>query len=327
MREATPDIVVETAGLTKRYGRVLAVDNLTLNIERGGVFGLLGPNGSGKTTTMGMLLGLAKSTSGSMRLFGEDTRTHHAEVLHRIGAIVETPAFYPYLSGKANLRYFQGISRKGMPGEIDRLLKLVDLSSRADSKFATYSLGMKQRLGIAYALLGEPDLVLLDEPTNGLDPAGMAEVRDLVKSLGAGTTVLLSSHLLHEVEMVCDRVAILSKGKLIIQGQVRDLIRRQGQVRLRTTDNARAAEALRTVAWVGDVRQEGEELVVSAPPDRSWELTAALAERQVYVSEMAPVRMSLEQYFLEVTGDGTPATAADTPAGGRSPALREKGSA
>ena len=235
------DVVIETHGLTKRYGEILAVDDLSMNVPRGHVFGLLGPNGSGKTTTMGMLLGLVKPTAGSFSLF--DSSTQNLEALRRIGAIVETPSFYPYLSGRDNLAYFQGITGRGDPAELDGLLEKVDLADRADSRFRTYSLGMKQRLGLAYALLGDPEVLFLDEPTNGMDPAGMAEVRDLIRSLGTGgRTVLLSSHLLHEVEQVCDSVAILSKGKLIAQGKVADLVhsRAGDQVRLSTTDNTKA---------------------------------------------------------------------------------------
>ena len=235
------DFVIQTDGLTKRYGEVVAVDGLSMEVRRGHVYGLLGPNGSGKTTTMGMLLGLVRPTSGSFSLFGGTDR--HRQALHRVGAIVETPSFYPYLSGRRNLAYFQGISGRGSPGEIDELLDRVGLLARADSRFQTYSLGMKQRLGLAYAMLGDPELLFLDEPTNGMDPEGMIEVRDLIRSLGTeGRTVLLSSHLLHEVEQVCDSVTIISKGKLIAQGEVAQMLRSQGreQVRLRTTDNAKS---------------------------------------------------------------------------------------
>lgn len=282
------------------------MDHLSLTVPRGGVFGLLGPNGSGKTTTMGMILGLVKPTSGTMRLFGKDTSAGHDAALRRVGAIVEIPAFYSYLTGRDNLRFFQGISRRGTPDEIDGLLRMVDLSARANSPFSTYSLGMKQRLGIAYTLLGNPELVLLDEPTNGLDPAGVAEVRDLIRSIGTeGRTVLLSSHLLHEVEQVCSAVAILSKGKRIAQGRVQELLQAKGVIRLRTTDDAEASTALRALSWVAEVRAEGGALFVTAPPDRAWELSAALAPRQIYLKEMVPVQASLEQYFLEVTGSRT----------------------
>jgi ABC-2 type transport system ATP-binding protein len=193
------------------------------------------------------------------------------------------------------------------------LLELVGLSSRAHSKFSTYSQGMKQRLSIAYALLGNPDLLFLDEPTNGLDPAGMAEVRELIRHLsGEGRSVLLSSHLLHEVEQVCDRVAILSRGRLIAQGTIRDLLRQRGAVRLSTTDDTKAASVISALPWVTAVTTENGYLMAEAPPERSWELTKALAEQGVSVKEMAPVQVSLERYFLEVTGDDSPSAHGET---------------
>ena len=297
---------IETEGLTKRYGSITAVDNLSLQVPDAGVFGLLGPNGSGKTTSMGMLLGLIRPTAGSIRLFGNSVEGVHPDSLRRIGAIVEEPNFYPYLSGRDNLRYFQGIAGGGALGEVDHLLEMVGLSDRANSKVSTYSLGMKQRLGIAYTLLGDPDMLLLDEPTNGLDPAGMAEVRDLIRQLGgSGRAVLLSSHVLHEVEQVCDSLAILSNGKLIAQGNVADLLhsRARERVRIRTTDNVRAIEVLSALEWVEDVISDDNSILVTAPGDRASELSAALSESEIYVTEMAVPRMSLEQYFLEVTGD------------------------
>ena len=305
--------VVETRALTKRYGSVLAVDSLSIQVPRGGVFGLLGPNGSGKTTTMSMLLGLVRPTSGTFCLLGRDTRSGWQEALHHIGAIVESPSFYPYLSGRMNLRYFQGIIGRGDSKDIERLLDLVGLSSRAHSKFSTYSQGMKQRLSIAYAMLGDPDLLFLDEPTNGLDPAGMAEVRELIRQLSTeGRTVLLSSHLLHEVEQVCDRVAILSRGRLIAQGAMRDLLQQRGAVRFTTTDDTRAAAIISALPWVASVTAENGYLTAEAPPERSWELTKALADQGVSVKEMAPVQVSLERYFLEVTGDESPSERGET---------------
>lgn len=216
-------LVIATDSLTKRYGRIVAVDGLSLAVPRGQIFGLLGPNGSGKTTTMGMLLGLVKPTSGRFRLL--DAGLSHQEALRRTGAIVETPCFYPYLSGRDNLAYFQGISGKRNREELNELLERVGLADRANDRFRTYSQGMKQRLGLAYVLLGDPEILFLDEPTNGMDPAGMAEIRELIRSLGTGgRTVLLSSHLLHEVEQVCDSVAILSRGRLVVQGGIEDLV-------------------------------------------------------------------------------------------------------
>ena len=259
---------------------------MSLHVPCGEVFALLGPNGSGKTTTMGILLGLIKATSGSICLFGDPVEGVRHDALRRIGAIVEEPSLYPYLSGRNNLRYFQGISE------------------RANSKFNTYSMGMKQRLGIAYALLGGPEVLFLDEPTNGLDPAGMAEVRSLIRELGSsGHTVLLSSHLLHEVEQVCDSVAILSRGRLIAQGNIQDLLKGQDAVRLTTTDDTQAIGVLSALDWVDEVKADEGALMVAATLERSSELTAALAQVGIYVREMSSIKLSLEEYFLDVTGD------------------------
>ena len=301
------DLVIQTEELTKRYGRVLAVDGLSLSVPRGRIFGLLGPNGSGKTTLMSMLLGLVRPTAGDFTLFGQPPENGGLDrQLHRIGALIETPTFYPYLSGRNNLAYFQGISGRGDRHELDSLLDQVGLGGRGGDKFQTYSLGMKQRLGLAYTLLGDPELLVLDEPTNGMDPAGMAEVRELIRGLaGENRTVILSSHLLNEVEQVCDSVAILSHGRLIAQGDVSELLQERGQplVRLRTTDDRKASEILNALAWVDSVSADNGYLVAGVPPDRSWEITAALSRNEVYVAEMTSTQMSLEQYFLDVTDE------------------------
>ena len=301
----TDEFVIQTHGLTKRYRNVVAVDNLSMEIRRGRVYGLLGPNGSGKTTTMGLLLGLLRPTSGTLSLFG--SIAGHEKSLRRVGAIIESPSFYPYLSGIKNLKYFQMISGRGSDKELESLIARVGLSGRGEDLFRTYSSGMKQRLGIAYSLLGDPDLVFLDEPTNGLDPDGMIEVRDLIKSLGNGNrTVLLSSHLLHEVEQICDSVIIISKGKLIAQGQVSKLVATVGseQIRTKTTDDSKARQILTNLDWVEDVTTHEKSLVVTAPIARSPEISAALADADVYIAEMVPIRTTLEDYFLEVTADG-----------------------
>ena len=303
--------VIETTDLTKQYGEVTAVDRLTLRVPRGGVFGFLGPNGSGKTTTMGMLLGLVHPTSGDARIFGDPAR--HPATLRRVGAMVETPTFYPYLSGRANLLYFQGIGGRGAPADVDRLLDLVDLGKRAGSKYATYSLGMKQRLGIACALLGDPELVFLDEPTNGLDPAGVVEVRELIRDLGkGGRTVVLSSHQLADTELVCDNVAVLSRGKLIAQGSIQELLRQHDGFRLRTTDDAKARAALADMRWVQHAEHQDGGLMVTADPARAWEISRELAERDVYINELMPVHRSLEEFFMEITGTD-PATGKEKP--------------
>ena len=294
--------VVETKGLTKRFGEVIAVDDLSLRVPAGSVFGLLGPNGAGKTTIIGTMLGLIRPTAGTIHLFGTEIDGSTDEAVRRIGAIMETPAFYPFLTGRDNLRYFQGISGREDPAEVERLLDVVGMTERADRKFLTYSLGMKHRMGIAYALLGDPELLLLDEPTNGLDPAGMAEVRDLIKSLGEGDrTIVLASHLLNEVEQVCDSVAILSEGRVIAQGGVADLIARQDQLRIRTNDDGAAAAILEPLDWVASVVADGNGLVVTADRERAWEVTRELAGGGVYVSAMATLETSLEEYFLQVT--------------------------
>lgn len=299
------DLAIETESLTKHYGRIEAVDGLSLAVPRGQIFGLLGPNGSGKTTTMGMLLGLVKPTSGRFRLL--DAGISHREALRRTGAIVETPCFYPYLSGRDNLAYFQGISGKSDRGELNELLERVGLADRADDRFRTYSLGMKQRLGLAYVLLGDPEILFLDEPTNGMDPDGMAEIRDLIRTLGTGDrTVLLSSHLLHEVEQVCDSVAILSRGRLIVQGGIHDLVHSLAgdRIRVHTTDNEKAIGILSALDWVGEIIVEDGTILVTAPAERSPELTEALGRSQVYVAELSAEQMSLEQYYFKVTGGG-----------------------
>src|SRR5687768_15347948 len=297
----TSDYVIETTALTKRYGDLVAVNELTLRVPRGGAFGFLGPNASGKTTTMGVLLGLGHAMSGQAHLFRESAS--HPATLRRVCVPVETPTFYPHPSGRANLRYFQAIGKRGSPADIDRLLELVDLGKRADSKFATYSLGMKQRLGVALALLGDPELVFLDEPTNGLDPAGVVEVRELIRELGTGgRTVVLSSHLLAETEPVSDNVAVLSRGKLIAQGTIKELLREHDALRLHTTDDVAARTVLATLPWVESVGQHNGGLIVGAPQARAWEVARALADRQIYVNVLVPLHRTLEEFFMEITG-------------------------
>ena len=294
--------VIETESLTKVYRNVVAVDGLSMSVPSGHAFGLLGPNGSGKTTTMGMLLGLVRPTSGAYSLFGSSDGLEQS--LRRIGAIIEYPAFYPYLTGRENLLYFQGIFQRGSPEDIDSLLDRVGLADSGDKRFSTYSLGMKQRLGLAFALLGDPEVLFLDEPTNGMDPMGMAEVRHLIRELCAdGRTVLMASHLLNEVEQVCDSVVIMSNGALIAQGDVSDILQSRDQVRLRTTDDEKAVAVLSELAWVEDVRMEDGEVVVSAPGDSAALISTTLGRSGVYVIETNSGRGSLERYFFEVTGD------------------------
>ncbi|HZU13849.1 MAG TPA: ATP-binding cassette domain-containing protein [Chloroflexota bacterium] len=298
------DLAIVTTGLSKRYGRVLAVDNLDLQVLRGEIFGFVGPNGAGKSTTMRMLLGLVRPTTGSIQMLGMTLQAHLEAVLARTGSLIESPTFYPYLSGRDNLRVVADLV--GVPASrIAPLLDLVDLSGVERRKYKTYSLGMKQRLGVAAALLGDPDLLLLDEPANGLDPAGIVEMRDLLRRLKAeGKTVFISSHVLHEIEQVCDRIAILQKGRIVVQGSVQQLLSGGSRVDVRVASPERAVELIRALPFVTGVEREGDRLVVLAPVDRAAAVNQALAEAGLFASEIRPHEESLEQYFLDVTGEG-----------------------
>lgn len=305
--------VIRTHDLTKRFGRLTAVDGINFEVRRGEVFGFLGPNGAGKTTTIAMLLGLVRPTAGSAEVLGHDIRRDLSVALRRVGAIVETPAFYPYLTGEDNLRIFSRILGGGAEKRIPALLEQVGLKGRGEDKVGTYSLGMRQRLGLASTLLGDPELLILDEPTNGLDPAGMQEMRVFVRRLAneEGKTVFLSSHLLHEVEQVCDRVLILNRGKVIAQGRVDELLGQTDAVEMRIADAERAAGVLAALDWVEAARYEGDQLRVQAPPERAPELLAALAAYGLFPFEVRPVISSLESVFLGLTdeeaGGGTDA--------------------
>ena len=317
------DTIITTNRLTKVYGKLVAVNDLHLEVMRGDVFGFLGPNGSGKTTTIRMLLGLIQPTAGRAVIFGMDTSMHMSSILPHIGAIVETPVFYPYLSAVDNLRVIAAAS--GMVSShtnqlrIDEVLDLVELRTQAKMAYRKYSLGMKQRLGIAAALLTDPQLVLLDEPTNGLDPAGMFEIRQLIHRLSAlGKTIFLSSHLLNEVQQVCNRVAILQKGNLIKQGNVRELLRgtEQVMVRMNSGEDLQSAFAILQAArehgadWLAEVHIEknrrGElTLRINAPKARSSEINALLARSNLYAAELHPFEGSLEEVYLELTSTPT----------------------
>jgi ABC-2 type transport system ATP-binding protein len=305
MADNDPEVVLKTIGLSKKYGRLSALDNLNLEVRRGHVYGFLGPNGSGKTTAIGLMLGVLRPNAGHVELFGLDCRQHLASVLKRTGAIIETPAFYPHLVGRDNLRVFGLLSGDVTRKMIDETLDFVGLGQRGRDKVRTYSLGMKQRLGLAVSLLRDPELVVLDEPTNGLDPAGMREFRDLIKELGrAGKTVFVSSHLLSEVEQMCDHVGIVKGGKLITQGSVAALLRREDGLEMKVTAPDRAVDILRGIDWVRDVRRHNDSLEVDAPVSRAAEISEALANERIYLAELRPRATSLEEFFLEVTGEG-----------------------
>lgn len=313
------EVIISTSRLTKAYGKLVAVNDLHLQVMRGDVFGFLGPNGAGKSTTMRMLLGLIRPTAGRAVIFGMDTAYQMPTILRHVGAIVEVPVFYPYLSGRDNLHVVAAasgmVSGRANRRRIEEVLELVELKEQATMAYRKYSLGMKQRLGIAAALLTDPELVLLDEPTNGLDPAGMYEIRQLIQRLAAlGKTIFISSHLLNEVQQVCNRVAILQKGNLIKQGNVRELLREREQVlvRLREADELERATSVLEQArvnganWLGSVhlehdRQGQPRLRIDAPKTYSAEINRLLGEREIFAAELHPYEGSLEEVYLQLT--------------------------
>jgi ABC-type multidrug transport system ATPase subunit len=302
-QQARTEAAIETNGLTKAYGPILAVDHLDLRVDVGEIVGFLGPNGAGKTTTMRMLLGLVRPTSGSSRVLGMDTSANLAAILARTGSIIENPTFYPFLSGRDNLRVIAKITDSS-PDAIADVLEIVDLTPAAHRKFKAYSLGMKQRLAVAAALLPGPDLLILDEPANGLDPAGIVEMRRLMTRLkNEGRTVLISSHVLHEIEQMCDRIVILNRGRIVVQGQVSTLLGAHGKIEIRIERAGEAEAILAPVPWIENVAREGELLTVSAPLTRAAEINALLARQELFASEIHPRETSLEQYFLDVTGE------------------------
>jgi ABC-type multidrug transport system ATPase subunit len=293
------DHLVETEGLTKRYGDRLAVDAVDLRVRRGEVYGFLGPNGAGKTTTLWMLAGLVRPTSGTVRVLG--AAPGQPAALARMGLLVEEPGFYPYLSGRDNLRVLARYAQVSA-SRVDAVLDIVHLRSRGGDRFGAYSLGMKQRLGVAAALLKEPELLVLDEPTNGLDPAGMAEMRTLIAELKRrGHTVLLSSHLLGEVQQICDRVGVISQGRLLREGTVAEL-RAGGSIVVRADPLAAAAEIARQLLGRAEaVTVDDGVLRLDAPARCAAQVNHRLVHAGVEVSELRRYEPTLEAVFLELT--------------------------
>jgi ABC-2 type transport system ATP-binding protein len=301
-------VALATQGLAKRYGQRVALDGLDLRVPEGVVYGFLGPNGAGKTTTMRILTGLVRPDAGRVELLGRPFGGGDRRRLFEVGALIESPAFYPFLSGRENLR---GLAATGAPvtaGRIDELLTLVNLRDRAGDKVSGYSLGMKQRLGIAAALLSDPRLLLLDEPANGLDPAGIVGMRDTLRALAAaGKTVFVSSHILSEVQQLVDVVGIIARGRLVREGPVETLLREEGSVRVRVTGDevAGAGAALAGVAGAPAVTAEaGPErgwLSVRFDPGRADELNRALVGAGIFASRLE-AGTNLEALFLELTG-------------------------
>lgn len=295
------EIVLQTFNLSKQYGPVRAVAGIDLPVYRGEVFGFLGPNGAGKTTTIGMALGLIHPTAGHVELFGEPVSPSHVGPLRRVGALVDAPSFVPYFSARRNLQLVAHLYPELDAARIDEVLEQVGLAQAAGRPVKGYSTGMKQRLGLAAALLHRPELIILDEPTNGLDPAGMREVRDLLRGLADnGTTVFLSSHLLHEVEQTCDRVAVLKQGQIVAQGRVSELLGQRQVVRVRVPSPAAAREALlQTGVATDQLRANGSYLDVAGLPGEA--IVERLAAHAIYPGEVVARGTDLEESFLELT--------------------------
>jgi ABC-type multidrug transport system ATPase subunit len=290
------DLVLETKNLTKTYGDRRAVDSVSMAVRKGDVYGFLGPNGAGKTTTLRMCLGLVHPTSGGATVLGRPAGDVAAT--ERTGALIEGPGFYPYLSGRANLQVMARY--RGLPDSaVDAALERVDLSDRGGDRFKTYSLGMKQRLGVASALMGDPELIVLDEPTNGLDPGGMADMRALIVDLArAGQTVLLSSHLLAEVEEICDRVGVISRGRLLVESTVAEL---RGGRRLRVVATPLDRALAVALRFTEAAEQDGNAVLLEVPDRRTPEVVRALVDDGIDVHEAVVTERTLEEVFFEMT--------------------------
>jgi ABC-2 type transport system ATP-binding protein len=319
----TQQLAIETHGLTKRFGARAAIDGVDLRVPRGSAFGFLGPNGAGKTTMIRTLLGLTHATSGSMEILGFPVPAQRAEALERVGAIVEEPRFHTHLSGRENLRIIAAVRGPEVHARIAPALARVGLAERADEKVKRYSLGMRQRLGVARCLLSDPKLLILDEPTNGLDPGGIQEFREMIRAMvdEEGRTVFISSHLLDEVEKICDAAAIVDRGKVVSQGTIADLA--SGGMRHELIVGVDDVEAALALAGASELvleahrSDEGLRVVLAGDAQTAAQLNASLVGAGVSVMRLEPVRHSLEQRFLEITarldepaaGDGRAVTA------------------
>ena len=300
--------VVEARGLVKTYGEITAVDNVDLTVEAGDVYGYLGPNGAGKTTSLRMLLGLIRPSSGSARLFGRDPMIDGVRALEGVAGFVEAPRFYPYLSGRKNLELVAALDGGDARSRIDEALSTVDLSDRAKDRVGGYSHGMRQRLGIAGALIRRPRLLLLDEPATGLDPAGMRDMRALIRSLAdGGITVLLSSHLMNEVEELCNRVAIIRAGRIVYEGRLDELrASAAGSYTLRTSDNAAAAPICQAQPGIRELLAAPDGLRMRADEAAIESLTLELARSGIALRALIPDAASLEERFFALTEDPEP---------------------
>lgn len=293
------DTVLEITGLTKRYGKFTAINKLSIRVERGQVFGLLGPNGSGKTTTLGILLGALNATEGSFSWFGNGQADENRR---RIGALLETPNFYPYLNAVDNLKVVGKIKEVANIDErIEHVLRKVNLWERKQFKFRQFSLGMKQRLAIASALLSDPEVLVLDEPTNGLDPQGIAEIRSLISEIAKeGKTIILASHILDEVEKVCTHVAILRKGELLLQQTMEEVLRQERQFRISAEDMQQLTRSVAELSGVEVREQNTQHLTISSSGKEPHQINRELAEKGIFLSSLTEHKKSLEKIFLEI---------------------------
>ena len=294
---------IRTIGLSKSYGKRLAVDHLDLEVDRAELFGFLGPNGAGKTTTIRMALGLIAPTGGTVEILGLEVRSHRSQVLPRVGALVESPALYGYLSGRDNLRAVGNLLGGATEKRIDEVLEIVALKGRDKDRVRTYSMGMKQRLGLALALLNDPDVLILDEPANGLDPAGIVEMRDLLRNLSAqGKTVFISSHVLSEVQQICTRVAIINHGKLVRVAPVHDLLKSTGEFAVKVDAPAELLATLRLQPWARQARAEDGLVITRAPDGRGRNLIKFLVDNGQTPDSVSERQTDLEDIFLSLTG-------------------------
>ena len=301
-------IVLSTHGLTKDFKKLRAVDRLDLSVRRGDVFGFLGPNGAGKSTTIRLIFGLLYPSAGHVEILGHRVPRDRQEALRHVGGFVDDPTFYGNMTARRNLKMIGTMNGRVSQNRISEVLDMVGLADRADSKVGGYSHGMRQRLGIALALIHEPDLVILDEPTSGLDPQGMKDVRELIRELGRqGTTVFLSSHLLHEVELVCDQAAILQKGRMVVQGPVSQLRPTSNRVKLRTDNQELASQIISRMIPAETIVEEAGYLVVETDPDRVPKIVQHLVNERVQVQAVIPAHeQGLEDMFLELTAEDGP---------------------
>ncbi|WP_395042813.1 ABC transporter ATP-binding protein [Flavobacterium sp.] len=295
------ETILSIKNLNKNYGKLQAVKNVSLEIHKGNVYGILGPNGSGKSTTLGIVLNVVNKTSGDYSWFGGKLKTHDA--LKKVGAIIERPNFYPYMTAKENLELVCKI--KGINySKVQEKLEIVGLTDRKDSNFRTFSLGMKQRLAIASALLNDPEILILDEPTNGLDPQGIHQIRDIIRLIASqGTTILLASHLLDEVEKVCSHVLVLRKGEILYSGTVDGMSSTNGIIELKSNDNKSLINILQKYPNIDKIKEEdGKVIIISKTNIEPSELNKYLAQNAVYLTHLVKRNHSLEEQFLQLTG-------------------------